>query len=155
MQSVSIKLPKCIVVSGMTGCGKSDVTRRLAARHNGVVVCGDSVQLNRGLDILTNKNNDVLLTSKYLIKDHLDANKYTIDARREILKIIEDGKTPIIDGGSWFYIKHLFTGVAEAYARCDILAEVKEISKKIIEKDTTDFFISKSRLEKLASEVGY
>ena len=73
MQSVSAKLPKCIVVSGMTGCGKSDVTRRLAARHNGVIVCGDSVQLNRGLDILTNKNKDVLLTSKYLV----EARKYS------------------------------------------------------------------------------
>lgn len=54
---------KCILVCGMTGSGKSDLAQRLATRYNGVLVCADSTQLNKGLNILTNKNRNVLMTS--------------------------------------------------------------------------------------------
>lgn len=68
---------------------------------------------------------------------------------------MDEGKTPIIEGGSWFYIKHLFTGLANSYSRQDVFSEVQALAKKIIEKDSSEFIISRSRLEKLASEVGY
>jgi len=67
---------------------------------------------------LTNKSSssDVLLTSQYGIKDCLDANRYTVDCRKVIEGVIAQGKVPIVEGGSWFYIKHLFTGVADYYS---------------------------------------
>lgn len=105
-----------IIVSGVTGAGKSQVAKTLARKYNGVVLCGDSVQLNRGCDILTTKNSDVLMTSKYQIADLLDANKYIIDCRKLMLDLISQGKTPIIDGGSWFYISHLLTGSTGSYS---------------------------------------
>lgn len=55
------------------------------------------------------------MTGKYCIADRLDANKFTSDARQEILNVIEQGKMPIVEGGSWFYLKHLFTGICDAY----------------------------------------
>lgn len=51
------------------------------------------------------------MTGRYDITDKLDANKYTVDARKEILAIIDQGKLPIVEGGSLFYLKHLFTGI--------------------------------------------
>ena len=54
-----------LVISGMTGSGKSKLAQSLAQILDGVVVCGDSVQLNKGLDILTNKSRGVLLTGRY------------------------------------------------------------------------------------------
>lgn len=55
------------------------------------------------------------MTGKYSIADRLDANRFTADARQEILYVIEQGKMPIVEGGSWFYLKHLFTGICDAY----------------------------------------
>jgi tRNA A37 N6-isopentenylltransferase MiaA len=38
----------------------------------------------------------------------MSANKFSRDARRLILDIQSRGKIPIMDGGSTFYINHLF-----------------------------------------------
>lgn len=52
------KLQKIIVISGMTGVGKTNVARILAQHANGELVCSDSLQVYRGLNILTNKPPD-------------------------------------------------------------------------------------------------
>ena len=65
---------KIIVVAGVTGTGKSKLAQKLAKKLNGEVICADSTQLNKGLDILTNKSDKVLMTGKYDIKDCLNAN---------------------------------------------------------------------------------
>ena len=64
-----------------------------------------------------------MLTGNYDIQDRLDANKYTVDARKTILDIIDKGKLPIVEGGSWFYIRLLFAGICDAYEREDIHKE--------------------------------
>lgn len=74
-----------------------------------------------------------------------------MDARKEILNIIEKGKLPIVEGGSWFYLKHLFTGICDAYDRPDIYQEAKQLALRVINQDKRDFLISFSRYENLAS----
>lgn len=106
-------MAKVIVVAGVTGTGKSSLAQRLAHKLNGQVICADSTQLNRGLDVLTNKSKNVLMTARYDIQDCVDANRYTVDCRKLMLNLIDEGKVPIIEGGSWFYIRHLFTGAAD------------------------------------------
>ena len=49
------KLRKVIVISGMTGVGKTNLARLLSQHMNGELVSADSLQVYRGLDILTNK----------------------------------------------------------------------------------------------------
>lgn len=49
------KLRKVIVISGMTGVGKTNIAKVLASHVNGELVSADSLQVYRGLDILTNK----------------------------------------------------------------------------------------------------
>jgi tRNA A37 N6-isopentenylltransferase MiaA len=49
------KLRKVIVISGMTGVGKTNIARVLAQHVNGELISSDSLQVYRGLDILTNK----------------------------------------------------------------------------------------------------
>lgn len=49
------KLRKVIVISGMTGVGKTNIAKVLASHLNGELVAADSLQVYRGLDILTNK----------------------------------------------------------------------------------------------------
>ena len=49
------KLRKVVVISGMTGVGKTNIARLLAQHMNGELVSADSLQVYKGLDILTNK----------------------------------------------------------------------------------------------------
>jgi tRNA dimethylallyltransferase len=49
------KLRKVIVISGMTGVGKTNIARILAQHVNGELITCDSLQIYKGLDILTNK----------------------------------------------------------------------------------------------------
>ena len=49
------KLRKVIVISGMTGVGKTNIARVLPQHINGELVSADSLQVYKGLDILSNK----------------------------------------------------------------------------------------------------
>jgi tRNA A37 N6-isopentenylltransferase MiaA len=49
------KLRKVIVISGMTGVGKTNIARVLSQHINGELVSADSLQVYKGLDILSNK----------------------------------------------------------------------------------------------------
>ena len=48
-------MAKVVVLSGMTGSGKTSIAYKLAPLLNAEVVCADSVQLYTGLDVLSNK----------------------------------------------------------------------------------------------------
>ena len=46
---------KVMVITGMTGTGKTDLAISAAQRLNGELVCSDLTQMYNGLSILTNK----------------------------------------------------------------------------------------------------
>lgn len=48
-------LKKVVVISGMTGVGKTNIAKVLSQHINGELVSADSLQVYRGLEILTNK----------------------------------------------------------------------------------------------------
>ena len=101
-----------IVVVGPTAVGKTLMGIELAKKFNGEVINADSTQVYRDLDIATAK-----VTSSEMdgIVHHLIDIKnidedYTVfdfqnDCRRCISDILSRGKTPIIVGGTGFYIK--------------------------------------------------
>jgi tRNA dimethylallyltransferase len=102
---------KIIVILGPTASGKSELAVRLAHKINSEIISADSRQVYKGLNIGTGK-----ITRKEMrgIKHHcLDVASpkkiYTaLDFKRCAEKAIEDifsrGKTPIICGGTGFYI---------------------------------------------------
>jgi tRNA dimethylallyltransferase len=103
-----------IVILGPTGVGKTKMSVELAKRLKGEVINADSTQVYRGLNIATAK---VTENEKENIPHHLfdikDINEnYTVfdyqkDARFVLEKIKQEGKTPIIVGGTGLYIKAL------------------------------------------------
>lgn len=103
-----------IVILGPTGVGKTKMSVELAKRLKGEVINADSTQVYRGLNIATAK---VTENEKENIPHHLfdikDINEdYTVfdyqkDARLVLEKIKQEGKTPIIVGGTGLYIKAL------------------------------------------------
>ena len=58
----------------------------------------------------------------------------------------------IVEGGSWFYIKHLFTGVSDYYSNKKTLQEVKLIARQIMQQ--TEPQNAYKKLEQLAIQVG-
>lgn len=101
-----------VVIVGPTGIGKTKLSIELAKKLNGEIINGDSTQVYRGLNIATAK---VTEEEKEHIPHHLFdiknvTEEYTVydyqkDARRIIDDILSRKKTPIIVGGTGFYIK--------------------------------------------------
>ncbi|XP_076045086.1 uncharacterized protein LOC143027609 [Oratosquilla oratoria] len=103
-----------VVVLGATGAGKSKLALEIASRFNGEIISADSMQVYKGLDIVTNK---VTEEEQSLVKHHLldfvdPLSRYTVvDFRDKALPIIEDllhkGVMPVIVGGTTYYIESL------------------------------------------------
>lgn len=106
-----------IVIAGPTASGKTDVAAALALLLDGEVVSADSMQVYKYMDIGTAKPT---LSEMRGVRHHLidelypdeqySAAVFTQIARMRIDDIIARGKTPIVAGGTGFYIKALLGG---------------------------------------------
>lgn len=104
----------CIIVAGPTASGKTKVSIELAKKLDGEVVNADSMQVYKDLNIGTAKATpDEIGNIKHHMLDVVDKfDDFTVSDYREMaLPIIKDiisrGKTPIIVGGTGFYINSL------------------------------------------------
>jgi tRNA dimethylallyltransferase len=110
-------MQKIIVIVGVTATGKSAFAVTLAKNMNGEIISADSRQVYRGLDLLSGK-----ITKKEMqgIPHHMldivsPKKAYTVaDFKKAGEKILQDilsrNKTPIIVGGTGFYIDALVSG---------------------------------------------
>lgn len=106
--------PKIIVVCGPTSTGKSDYAVKLAKQINGEIISADSRQVYIGMDIGSGKitQKEMKGIPHYMLdiaspKRTFSAAQYKKQAERCITKILKKGKTPIICGGTGFYIDAL------------------------------------------------
>lgn len=103
-----------IVVLGATACGKSRLAIELAQRFRGEIISADSMQVYRGLDIVTNKVTD---EEQHQARHHMinlvdPLTRFSVvDFRNQSLDIISDlhktNKVPIVVGGTNYYIESL------------------------------------------------
>ena len=106
--------PPIIVILGCTGTGKSKLSIEISRRIGGEIISADSMQVYKGLDIITNK---VTLEEQAIIPHHLlhfvETNeKFSVVEFKTIaLDVISDiitrQKVPIIVGGTNYYIESL------------------------------------------------
>lgn len=115
------KLP-VVVVLGCTGTGKSKLALDIARRFNGEVINADSMQVYKGLDIITNKVSTAEMEGiTHHVMDFVDPlEDYTVvHFQREALPIIDElrekGKLPVIVGGTNYYIESLLWKVLVAH----------------------------------------
>eukprot|EP00250_Pteridium_aquilinum_P028910 c38085_g1_i1 orf=66-821(+) len=118
--------PSIVVILGATGVGKSRLAIDLASRFRGEIINADSMQVYKGLDILTNK---VPLHERGDIPHHLlgvvePNEEFTVKSFRDLaIKVIDDiqrrDKLPIVVGGTNYYIQALVS----AYLMDDFLKE--------------------------------
>ncbi|KAF6199898.1 hypothetical protein GE061_006196 [Apolygus lucorum] len=103
-----------VVILGPTGVGKSKLSLELAKRFSGEIISADSMQVYKGLDVITNKVTDEeRAVAPHHLLDFLDPlKKFTVvHFRNKALPIIRDlqaeKKLPIVVGGTHYYIESL------------------------------------------------
>ncbi|KAG1669853.1 tRNA dimethylallyltransferase [Nymphon striatum] len=101
-----------VVVLGSTGTGKSKLAIELAKMFCGEIISADSMQVYKGLDIITNKVKDAEQQEiPHHLIDYVDPiyNYSVTDFRDEAVPLIEklfnSGNLPIIVGGTNYYIE--------------------------------------------------
>ncbi|MCO8308439.1 MULTISPECIES: tRNA (adenosine(37)-N6)-dimethylallyltransferase MiaA [Streptomyces] len=104
--------PRVIAVVGPTAAGKSDLGVALARHLDGEVVNADSMQLYRGMDIGTAKlTEDERQGVPHRLLDIWDVTRtasvaeYQRLARAEMDRLLAEGRTPVLVGGSGLYIR--------------------------------------------------
>ena len=111
--------PAVIAVAGPTASGKSDLGLKLAQRLGGEIVCMDSMQIYRRMDIGTAKptaQERALLPHHMLdVADPTEAYSvadYAVAAEQVIAQILSRGRVPILVGGTGLYLKALMDGLS-------------------------------------------
>ena len=109
---------KVLFIIGSTGSGKTELSLKTAQQFNGEIVCADSRQIYRKMDIGTAKPKDEerLRISHHLFdicdpNEYFSAGEYSKLARKSISGILQRNHLPIVVGGSGLYIKALIDGV--------------------------------------------
>ena len=103
-----------IAILGPTASGKSDLALQLAKRFNGEIICCDSVQMYKHLNIGSAKPS---LEERKAVPHHLfdfleldetyDASQYAHKAREVISEVSSRNKLAIVVGGTGFYYRFL------------------------------------------------
>ncbi|MBD3006272.1 tRNA (adenosine(37)-N6)-dimethylallyltransferase MiaA [Streptomyces sp. 5-10] len=104
--------PRVIAVVGPTAAGKSDLGVALARHLDGEVVNADSMQLYRGMDIgtakLTERERQGVphrLLDIWDVTQTASVAEYQRLARAEMDRLLAEGRTPVLVGGSGLYIR--------------------------------------------------
>ncbi|OFW88131.1 MAG: tRNA (adenosine(37)-N6)-dimethylallyltransferase MiaA [Alphaproteobacteria bacterium RIFCSPHIGHO2_02_FULL_46_13] len=126
------------VIAGPTASGKSAHALTLAEKIGGVIINADSLQLYNGLPTLTAQPS---AADKALVPHLLygitppDITLTAMDWRKMALAaletVTEDGKVPIIVGGTGFYIKTLMEGLSPIP---EIPNEVRILSEDLMDQ---------------------
>ncbi|MFA5931885.1 MAG: tRNA (adenosine(37)-N6)-dimethylallyltransferase MiaA [Candidatus Paceibacterota bacterium] len=111
-------MKKVIVILGQTATGKSNLAVKIAKKISGEIISADSRQVYKGLDIGSGKisKKDMKGIPHYLLDVANPKNKFTVTEFQQkaiyaIAEIIKNGKTPIICGGTGFYLDAITKGV--------------------------------------------
>jgi tRNA dimethylallyltransferase len=112
-----IKKPKIIVILGPTASGKTDLSIKLAKNFNGQIICSDSRQIYKYMDLGTGKiSKKEMQGIKHYMLDILNPNdKYSVgqfkkDATICINKVLKNKKLPFLVGGSAMYLYSIING---------------------------------------------
>ncbi|XP_060520007.1 tRNA dimethylallyltransferase [Cylas formicarius] len=103
-----------VVILGSTGSGKTKLSLELAKKFGGEVIGADSMQIYKGLDIITAKaTKDEQLIAPHHMIDVLEPHETctVVEYRNNVLKLIDEllneNKLPVVVGGTNYYIEAL------------------------------------------------
>ena len=127
-----------IIILGPTGTGKTDISIKLAELLGGEIINADSMQIYKYLNIGTAK---ATAKEQSLIKHHLldivepnstfSVSEYKSLALEKCRELINNNITPIIVGGTGFYIESLLSNFTYGDIRDDnYRKQLTEIANK-------------------------
>jgi tRNA dimethylallyltransferase len=165
---------KVIIITGQTATGKTAYALKLAQKYNGELINCDSRQIYKGLDIVTGKDiekksrfitidsNDRFNIGYYLIRgvklwlydivdlrQHFSSYDWVQCALFVIKNILSRNKTPIIVGGTYFYLYHLIYDVETQHIRADWKLRQELDAKPVRELQKLYRSLDKSSFNKL------
>lgn len=139
LQKITNK-PVIIIVLGPTATGKSDLAVNIAKKYNGEIISADSRQVYKGMDLGSGKitKKETLGIPHHLLdivkpSTFFSMAKYKELADKKIKEIISKGKTPIICGGTGYYIDSVVKNIVLPEVKINLKYR-KELEKKSTEK---------------------
>ena len=112
--------PDVLIVTGPTASGKSALALALAERHRGTVINADAMQTYGAFPVLTaqpsaaeRKSVPHRLYGVMPLHETLSAARWRTLAEAEIGRCREEGRLPILCGGSGLYLRALMQGFSE------------------------------------------
>lgn len=133
------KAATIVCLMGPTASGKTDLAVELVQRFPFEIISVDSAMVYRDMAIGTAKPDEQTLTvAPHRLIDFLDpaqaysAAAFRDDALREIALILQQGKIPLLVGGTMLYYKTLLQGLSELPAadagiRAALLAKAEQL----------------------------
>ena len=132
------------IIAGPTASGKSALALEICRIADGELVCADSMQIYKGLDVGTAKDTaeeigDIPHYLTDIIEPGTDFSVYDyVNAALPVIKdILERGKLPVVCGGTGQYISSLLYGLD--YGTGDEKAELE--ATKALEKEAEEIGI--------------
>jgi tRNA dimethylallyltransferase len=102
-----------IAIYGPTASGKSAVAEEIAGRIDAELVSADSMQVYRGLPILTNQSDvPTRLVGIWELDHEASVGEYQELAHGAIDEILDAGRTPVVVGGTGLYLRAALADLA-------------------------------------------
>lgn len=132
-----------LIIAGPTASGKSKLAVELARKLDGEIISADSRQIYKGLDAGTAKpsKQELARVRHHLIDiinpvEKYNAGRFARDAASVIEKLVDKRKTPVVCGGTGFYIQALVRPFFSEPESSDLRKEkvrlrLKEMREKI------------------------
>ena len=135
-----------LVICGPTATGKTSLALKLAQKFNGEIVSADSRQVYWGMNIATGKDHPrktkINLIDVARPNEEFSIAHYCRLAGKIIKDIWQKEKSPILVGGTGFYIKGLIDGIETM----DVLPDW-ELRRKLEKFPTRKLFLMLARLD--------
>ena len=103
--------PSVLAIFGPTASGKTAVAEAIAERIPAELVSADSMQVYRGLPILTNQDAGARLVGIWPLERQGTVGEYQELAHAAIDEIVASGSTPVVVGGSGLWFQAALTDV--------------------------------------------
>ena len=111
---------RVVLIAGPTASGKSALAMEMARAENGVIINADSMQIYAELRLLTARPSAAeeaqmphRLYGHVAATENYSVGHWQKQAMAEVKAAHEDGRTPIIVGGTGLYFMSLLNGLAE------------------------------------------
>ncbi len=149
---------KVMVICGPTASGKTKLGIEVANRINGEIISCDSMQIYKDMNIGTAKPTKIEMSQAkhYLVDFVSPTERYSVaeykkDAEKVIEKILSEGKTPIIVGGTGLYLNSLIYGIDYPNIETDLKYR-EELENKVNEEGLENLYNEAKKIDPEAIE---